>query len=357
LIYPPLVAVAFNEFHEIGFYPAIALALFWSADRERWGWFAALALASALVREDCCIVLACIGLALAVAALVRRRSARRGLLLFEPRSPAALAVAGCGLAAVNACALLVYFLAVIPHVGSWQPSHFYDYPFAYGPLAVAAALVLHPGVFPQVFTYAKAGYLLEAFVPVAFMPLRSAWTLLAVPGFAILLLSSEWGAFRMGSHYAAIWIPWLLLGTAAALVDLERRGAVRFSHRAFAAVAALCALFIVAIDPAHPAHFLRVIYPHAGVRSLMARVPRDASVLTHDEWFAETAIDHPFATIFPYTEHEYVLVADNYPNGFYERVIRPELLAQIASGRAHEIARMGSVVLYRLVPKAPRTSR
>ncbi len=35
LIYPPLQAVAFGEFHEIAFYPAIALGLIWAADRER----------------------------------------------------------------------------------------------------------------------------------------------------------------------------------------------------------------------------------------------------------------------------------------------------------------------------------
>ncbi len=34
LIYPPLMAVAFGEFHEIAFYPAIALGVFWAADRD-----------------------------------------------------------------------------------------------------------------------------------------------------------------------------------------------------------------------------------------------------------------------------------------------------------------------------------
>jgi uncharacterized membrane protein len=347
LIYPPLQAVAFGEFHEIAFYPAIALGLVWAADRERWPIFAALAVAAALIREDCCMVFIAAGAALAAIALLRRRSRARGLLLFEPPDPRALFVAGCGLALANAVALAVYFLLVIPHVGVWQPSHFYDYPFAYGPLAVTIALLLHPRLIGSVITYAKLGYLLEAFTPLAFLPLRSGWTLLALPGLGGLILSSEWGAFRMGSHYAAIWIPWVLLGCAAALVGFERRGGLRAATRSFAAVAALCAIFFIAFNPMHPLHFLRPIYPHDHAAELMALVPRDASVITHDEWFAHLSLDHPNATVFPYTPHEYAVVADDYPNAYYQTVTRAQLRAALASGNAHELKRIGRVALYR----------
>ena len=52
LFYPPLAAVAFLEFHEIAFYAATAIALFWAADAARWGWFAILAVVAALIREE-----------------------------------------------------------------------------------------------------------------------------------------------------------------------------------------------------------------------------------------------------------------------------------------------------------------
>ncbi len=351
LIYPPLVAVAFGEFHELAFYPLIALALFWTADRERWAAFAALALVSALVKEDCCIVFVAVGLALTAMGIARRDTQRGGLLLFEPKTPRALAIAGIGLAAVNALALVVYFIVVVPRVGGlWQPAHFFDYPFGYGPAAITVALLLHPWLLGRVITYAKIGYLLEAFAPLAFLPLRSWWTLLALPGLAELVLSSEWGAFRMGSHYAAIWIPWLVLAAAAVLVGFERAGGLRRATRAFAATAAICALFFIAFDPVHPLHFMRQIYPHDAVRPLAALVPRDASLITHDEWFAQLAIDFPKATIFPYTAHEYALFADDYPNAYYQTVSRAQLLADLASGRAKQIRRIGHVALYRLEP-------
>jgi hypothetical protein len=152
----------------------------------------------------------------------------------------------------------------------------------------------------------------------------------------------------MGSHYAAIWIPWLLLGCAAALVGFERSGGLRGAGRAFTAVAACCALFFLAFNPMHPLHFLRPIYPHDNVAALMALVPRDAAVITHDEWFAHLSLDHPRATVFPYTAHEYALVADDYPNAYYQTVTRVGLLAAVRSGRAHEIRRIGRVALYRI---------
>jgi uncharacterized membrane protein len=355
LIYPPLVAVAFGEFHEIAFYPVVALALVWAADRDRWAAFAALAAASALIREDCCVLFIVVGLALVAIAVARRHRAGGGLLVFEPRTPGALALAGLGLAAVNALALAIYFLLIVPRVGTWQPAHFYDYPFAYGPLALVVALLLHPQLIARVVTVAKLGYLLEALAPLAFLPLRSAWSLLAIPGLAGLVLSSDWGAFRMGSHYAAIWIPWLLLGAAAALVSLERSGGARIAMRWFTAVLVICALFFIAIDPLHPLHFLRPIYPHDAVKPLAALVPRDAGLITHDEWFTEIALDHPKATVFPYTPFEYALFADDYPNAYYQTVSRKQLLADLASGRAKEIKRIGRVALYRIEP--PRTMR
>src|SRR5579864_1323105 len=52
LLYPPLLSIAFEEFHELAFYPVLLLALLWAADRARWGWFAIAAIAAVLVRED-----------------------------------------------------------------------------------------------------------------------------------------------------------------------------------------------------------------------------------------------------------------------------------------------------------------
>src|SRR5579884_445081 len=138
LIYPPLLAQAFYEFHELAFYPVVALALFWAADRARWAWFAFFGIAAMLIREDVCLALAAIGLALGVFGLMKRRSTERGLLAGEPLQPRRLAIAGFALAALNAGAVALYFFVVTPDAGGWQPTRFYDYTFANGPLQTLA---------------------------------------------------------------------------------------------------------------------------------------------------------------------------------------------------------------------------
>ena len=69
LVYPPLLAIAFEEFHEVAFYPALAVGLLWAADQGRWRWFCALVILAVLVREDLDLQLSVIGAGLAVLAL------------------------------------------------------------------------------------------------------------------------------------------------------------------------------------------------------------------------------------------------------------------------------------------------
>jgi uncharacterized membrane protein len=350
LLYPPLGAVAFTEFHEIAFYPVLALALVWAADGARWRWFACFAVASALVREEACIVLAIVGVALAAVALVRREAAHDGrgdgLLAGRPREPERLAVAGVGLALVNLAALAFYYLVVIPRVGAWQPSRFYEYPFAHGPRELLAALAIHPAYLAHLATLGRFTYLLEAFVPLAFLPLRSRWSLLAVPGLLVVLLSSDPIAWRMGSHYAAIWAPWLLLGAVAALVRFARERDGRGASRGLRAAATLCVLFLVAINPMHVGHYVKPVYPHDEVARAFALVPAGAPVVTHDEWFAHVAAARPNATVFfcPYVR--FAVFADDYPNDYFHDEIKPELERELASGRARVLARFGRVAVY-----------
>ncbi len=349
LLYPPLGAVAFTEFHEIAFYPALALALFWAADRARWGWFAVFAVLAACVREEACIVLAIVGAAFAVIGSVKRSTRftqTPGLLTGAPLEPERLTAAGAGLVVVNVAALAIYYGIVIPHVGAWEPSRFYEYPFAHGPAQLLAVLATHPWYAAQIVTFGRITYLLEALVPLAFLPLFSRWTLLAMPGLLVVLLSSDPIAWRMGSHYAAIWCPWLLLGALAALVRFETIRAPLRARRFSIAAIVLCAIFLIAINPMHPAHYLRAIYPHDDVERAIARVPADAHLLTHDEWFTHAAYAHPHATVFFCPFVDYALLADDYPNGYYHDALAPEVARELASKRMHVLERFGHVVLY-----------
>ncbi len=355
LLYPPLGAVAFTEFHEIAFYPALALALFWAADRARWSLFAIFAILGACVREEACIVLALVGIAFAFVGWTKRSprfTQTPGLLTGTPLEPERLVAAGIGLTAANLGALAIYYGIVIPHVGAWEPSRFYEYPFAHGPAQLLAVLITHPWYVAHIVTFGRLTYLLEAFVPLAFLPFFSRWSLLAIPGLLVVLLSSDPIAWRMGSHYAAIWCPWVLLGAVAALVHFESVHPLQRIRRSYVAAAALCAIFLIALNPMHPGHYLRPIYPHANVERALALVPPRAHLLTHDEWFTHAAFGHPNATVFFCPFVDYALLADDYPNDYDRLALAPEVARELATKRMRVVARFGHVVLYTRNPTA-----
>jgi len=353
LLYPPLAGTAFTEFHEIAFFPALALGCVWAAQTRRPRAFVALATAAALVREEACITLVLAGLGLVALAIVAARrpagAGPGGLLFGRPADPRALALQGGFLAVASVIALGVYYGLVIPRVGSWAPSRFYDFPFAFGPAALVRDLFAHPADLRTFLTPGRAGYLLEAFVPLALLPLRSAWTLAAVPGLLVVLLSSDPIAWRMGSHYPAVWVPWLLLATLHALVraDLARPPAARTARpRAYVAAAALSVVFLIAINPMHVGHYLRPYVPHAGVAAAFRLVDPQAYVATHDEWFAHEALAHRNATVFfcPFVTD--AVYEDDFPNAYFQERIKPELAREVASGRARVRARFGPIAVY-----------
>jgi len=360
LAYPPLIAVAFAEFHEIAFYPVVALGLIWAADASRWRWFAVFALAAVTIREEACLIFAVVGFALAAlgafatrgnaATPARRPSPRaRGLLLGEPDQPRALAVAGVMLAVASIAALVTYTGLVLPRIGAWQPMHFYEYPFATGPRNVLLALLLHPAYIATFLNVGRLTYVLEAFVPLALLPFRSRWSLLALPGLAIVLLSSEPIAWRMGSHYAAIFAPWLLLGSVAALIALgdARREGDRFALRS---TFALCAIFSIFFNPTHVLHYLKPVYPTGDAWAALASLPPDVTVATHDEWYTQIAAREPGATIFYCPYVRYAVYASDFPSRSYRDEIVPLLEADLADGRARAIAHFGRVTVYRRTP-------
>ncbi len=333
LLYPPLLALGFDEFHELGLFTPLVLSLFVAADRGRWLWFALAALIAVGLREDAALTLVVFGIAL-VAIGLRPAALGNGLLDGAHHRPRSLAVAGAALAGVAAAALLVYFGIVAPRFGGWGPSHFYVYPFAAGPLALAIAPITHPREFAgAIFTFGRLTYVLEALVPLAFLPLRSRWALLAIPGGTIVLLANSGYVWRMGDHYAALWIPWLLAATVVAVASLARTRSLRVATNWTTAVAALCALFLVAFDPLHPLHYLHPYYRDlADARRALDCVPQDASLATYDEWFSAVAAQRPRATIDRTSGVEYLVYADDFPSAAYQLTVRPALAAQVARG-------------------------
>jgi uncharacterized membrane protein len=348
LLYPPLLALGFDEFHELGLYSPLVLALFLAADRGRWLWFAICAIVAIGVREDAALTFCAFGIALLVIGL-RPAAEGAGLLDGFACAPQKLAGAGAGLALGSVAALALYYGIITPHLGGWRPSTFYVYSFANGPLALIAAPLTHPREFAQaIFTRGRLTYVLEALVPLAFLPLRSWWALLALPGSAVVLLANSGYVWRMGDHYAALWIPWLLVASVMAVAALARRRGDAFARGWTTTAAVLCVVFLIAFDPMHPLHYLHPYYDDlTDARRAIDCVPKDASLATYDEWFSAVAAQRPNATIDRAGGVEYLVYADDFPSAAYQLRLRPAIAAEVARGEYRAVCRYGNVVTYK----------
>jgi hypothetical protein len=284
------------------------------------------------LREDVCLELAIIGIIVAIGAA---RSHDR-----------ALAAAGLGSAALAIVSAAIYVLVVLPRVGPWPPSHFYDYPFAHGPTALLLAPLTHPlAFFAAVFTIGRLTYVLEALIPLALIPVRTRAFFLAVPGFAVVLLANSGLVWRMGMHYAALWIPWLLIAFAAGVATLRLQR--RWTTIAFA----LSAIVLIAFSPLHPLHYLKPSYHALGdARAVLASIPRDAGIATHDEWYTAIAATHPGAAVLgtgPLSlAAPYLVFAEDYPNEDFQRRVLPQLRQLVQQRHYRLVARRGAVAAY-----------
>ncbi len=324
LIYPPLLAVGWGEFHDVGLLAPLVLGALVAADRRRWLRFTLCVAVACGLREDICLEFAIAGTVL-------------GFANWRSRS------AWFATAALALVSLATYYGLVIPRLGgAWIPAHFYVYAFAAGPLGVALAPLVAPLEFARTFlTVGRLTYLLEALVPLAFLPLFSRWSLLALPGLGIVLLANSGLVYHMGNHYAALWIPWLLAGAAFA-------AAARNAQRWCTIALGFCLAVLLFFNPLHPAHFLRPNYHDlANARKALACVPAAASVATHDEWFSVIAGRDPNATLGTITGVTYLVFADDYDNAEYQRRVRPALKAEVAAGGYREVCRFGAVATYR----------
>ena len=330
LLYPPLIGLAFSEFHEIAFVPLLTFLLLQATDRRRWGWYALWAALLVCVREDVALILGCFGIALA---FLGARSGRRDEIN-----------AGGATALAVAFVLWFYFDVVAWHLGAWRPAHFYVYPWAAGPLAVAASL----------FTWQRLTYLLEIFVPLAFLPLRTRWALLAAPGLAIVLLANSPSVYRMGMHYVSLWLPWVLVAAAAGAASLARKSE-RLALRWVNGAIATSLLFLIFVNPTHAAHYLSPSYHDlSAVREAFQCVPRDATVATHDEWYTAVALDYPHVTWdFP-PQATYAVYASDYPNRQFQTVVLPRIRALVASGNMQVICHFDQVSVYQRATPAPQ---
>jgi hypothetical protein len=152
----------------------------------------------------------------------------------------------------------------------------------------------------------------------------------------------------MGDHYAALWIPWLLVATVMGVVAKARKTSVRLAGIWTTISAALCIIFLIAFDPMHPLHYLHPYYHDlADARRALDCVPKDASLATYDEWFSAIAAQRPRATIDRTSGVEYLVYADDFPGTEYQLHLRPLVAAEVARGEYRAVCRFGDVTAYR----------
>ncbi|MGA2760228.1 MAG: DUF2079 domain-containing protein [Candidatus Cybelea sp.] len=348
LLYPPLLALGFDEFHELGLFTPLVLGLFVAADRGKWLWFAACAIVAVGLREDASLTLVFFGLVL-VAIGLRPAASGLGLLDRRPLEPMTTAIAGAGLAVGAAAILAAYYSVLALRFGGWGPSHFYVYSFANGPLALVLSPFTHPREFASsIFTLGRLTYVLEALVPLAFLALLSWWAALALPGGAVVLLANSGYVWRMGDHYAALWIPWLLVATIMGVVVQARKTSLRVAKVWTTVSAAICIVFLIAFDPMHPLHYLHPYYHDlADARRAFDCVPENASVATYDEWFSAVAAQRPRATIDLTRGVDYLVYAGDFPDTAFQVRMRPAVASEVARGEYRPVCRFGDVTAYR----------
>lgn len=323
LLYPPLVGVTFADFHENGLAPAAIAWLLWAVDARRFGWAAVFAAAALTIKEDEALVLMALGAGYAVWSALHRD--KRGAVFGASVSVAAVAV------------FVAFFTIIRPMAGavnSWQPLGFYVANHA-GEVQGLAAV------------YFRFSFLVEMLVPLLFLPLRTPWFLLAVPGI-IEVLSSRWSiTYTMGQHYAGVWIAYVLAAFVVGLSSIAQKNRGRAELLAKLSMLA-CVLILIVASPTHWGHFLGMPTEHGRTLDrIVARIPANASVGAVDEVYTHLSLD-PNARAGYAGNPEYLIVDETYNSATWRALYRPELEAHLRTGAYEAIVTDDGVTLYRL---------
>jgi len=314
-VYPPLAGVTFTDFHEDGLVPAATVWLLWALDARRFGVAAIAAALLLATKEDQGLILAAAGAGSAIFFGIRGDRERTRF--------------GVAVAAVSIAVFVTYFAVVRPLAGAttpWDPLHFY---------ALGGASARGPTA--PLFSFGRLTYLLEVFGPLLFVPLLSPIVAAAVPGLAECLLSRESLTYTMGQHYAAVWIGYVLVAYALA--------ANRFGAGVRWGAVGLCTLVLIFASPTHWGHFLRAPSAHDRVLDrLVASIPREATVGTHDEIYAHLGFV-PGAQIGLDPLPEYALFDERYHSTAWDERVRPRFEALVADGVYRVFFREDGVVL------------
>lgn len=283
-LYPPLGGVSFTDFSENVFAPAAAAWLLWAIDGRKMlaAWcFAILCLC---IKEDQALFVAFLGV------LGTVYFGRRGEWPWMRFS---------ALITVVSLVTLGLFMSVVRHASGVG----YGYPSIRDFYGGTTPWQLLAGV----FTVPKLHYVVGVLLPLLGLCLLSESMLLALPGLAECLLSRVPVAYTMGQHYAAAWVPYVLVAFALGVARVWKR-----SPRLTAALMILSLGVSAYINVfASPNDWNTNLSPPSAadrrVDAFVASLPADASVTAFCEVFAHLGLD-PSATVYAEQPTKYLLL-------------------------------------------------
>jgi hypothetical protein len=331
LLYPPLAGVAFGDFHENAFAPAATLWLIWAVDARRWGWAALFAASTLCVKEDQAVLLAA--------------AAAFGIVYFARRGERA-GIAFCAATLAVSLATFVAFFAFVRALAgaqdAWAPLHFY-----------AWDRIVDPKGSAPWWSIGRPAYFLEALVPLAFACVVSQFFLVALPGFAECLFSHESVTYTMGTHYAAVWIPYVLAAFAFGIARIHATRP-RLAAQLVRLSVCLCALNLIFASPTHWGHYLGKRTAHdATLDAFLASLPPGMEVGTHDEIYAHLGLD-PNASLGLKRDPHYVLIDTTFAHSYWVEQMSPALAKAVAGGTYRRVGSTDGIDLYERTGASPR---
>ncbi|MHB8144985.1 MAG: DUF2079 domain-containing protein [Vulcanimicrobiaceae bacterium] len=325
--YPPLAGLTFGDFHENGLAPAAVAWLLWAFDGGLTGWTIVFALVTLSIKEDQAIFLAVAG----------------GLAAWRYRADARRARLALGIAAASLVVLVVFFAFVQPHANAnpqWSPTRFYNW-------SAADWRALFPAGLLQ-----RVGFLVLAFLPLLFLPLRVPEIAIAIAPLCETLFSRMPTTFTMGSHYAGAWIGYAVFAFAVAVRRIATDDPARARYILYWCVG-LCALEFAVADPLHPGYLLRAhAVADARLDRFLATLPPHAGIATQEEAYTHLAASDPNATLLPESAAGrisacYILTDTQFPRS--PRLVESApLVRQLVRARIYTpVRRDGAITLYK----------
>jgi len=282
-LYPALGGIAFTDFSENVFAPAAAAWLVWAIDTRRLPAATVFAIVCLAIKEDQALIMCALGIV--------------GAIYFSRRGEQRWATFCLSLAVVSIATLAAFMAVVRPATHVWFPYPSIRDFYAGSPLAVAGGIS----------SAQKAGYIFAILLPLLGICLLSRAIVLAIPGLLECLASRVPLTFMVGQHYAAVWIPYVLVAFALGIARLYRWSPLVAS----VALAASLGVSLYVNVWASPNDWNANISPRTAsmdeLDRLSASLPQDAGITAFCQVFAHLGM-HPGATTYATSPTRFVVL-------------------------------------------------